>query len=436
MKEPLCLFLVVLEMSFLLSSSIVWAGDVVDNTGKTTFYAVILGLEDGFDNAQKVKGALEYWKNSWQANNINLLPKGAAIRKNIEDAINAFKQKAKAGDEFLFYYVGHGSDGYINSGKNCTLETQPAEGSDDEVRAIWVYEGDKRVRKAYIWPGPNGKLETKPSGDDEIVGRKDGEKDPQEAQADPKDEPDEFDNRIKIDGGEITDDELSLMLSGFQNCVSIVIVLDACYTSTFASGNSDPITPDSTAITQKKGDKNVKACDVEMIGAEGLTPTFPDSKTITDGFLEALQDNGKGITKADEKGPDPEKEGEKGEKDGSTTLDEIIKFITTITTWYHLYSVSFDNDSDGKLEEDYCDYYPFSNGTMYYAREDNDGDGLIDEDPDLIKFVFHEYKTGFGGIVLSVDKFGLLAPYIGLASTIVVATVATAIYVKRRKEKQ
>jgi len=44
-----------------------------------------------------------------------------------------------------------------------------------------------------------------------------------------------------------------------------------------------------------------------------------------------------------------------------------------------------------------------------------------------------------GGFVVPVDKFGLLAPYIGLASTILVATVATAIYVKRvkrRKEKQ
>jgi len=46
---------------------------------------------------------------------------------------------------------------------------------------------------------------------------------------------------------------------------------------------------------------------------------------------------------------------------------------------------------------------------------------------------------GVGGIVVPVDKFVLLAPYIGLASTILVATVATAIYVKRvkrRKEKQ
>ncbi len=49
------------------------------------------------------------------------------------------------------------------------------------------------------------------------------------------------------------------------------------------------------------------------------------------------------------------------------------------------------------------------------------------------------FTGGVGGIVIPIDKFGLLAPYIGLASTILVATVATVIYVKRvkgRKEKQ
>jgi len=46
-------------------------------------------------------------------------------------------------------------------------------------------------------------------------------------------------------------------------------------------------------------------------------------------------------------------------------------------------------------------------------------------------------NASVGGIWVPVDKFGLLAPYIGLASTILVATVATAIYVKRAKrEKQ
>lgn len=44
-----------------------------------------------------------------------------------------------------------------------------------------------------------------------------------------------------------------------------------------------------------------------------------------------------------------------------------------------------------------------------------------------------------GGFVIPVDKFGLLAPYLGLASTAMIGAGATAIYVKRvkrRKEKQ
>jgi hypothetical protein len=48
-------------------------------------------------------------------------------------------------------------------------------------------------------------------------------------------------------------------------------------------------------------------------------------------------------------------------------------------------------------------------------------------------------EGGFGGFIIPVDKVGLLVPYIGLTSTILVATVAIAIYVKRvkrRKEKQ
>jgi hypothetical protein len=44
-----------------------------------------------------------------------------------------------------------------------------------------------------------------------------------------------------------------------------------------------------------------------------------------------------------------------------------------------------------------------------------------------------------GGTIIPVDKLGLLAPYIGLASTTLIGAVATVVYVrrvKRRKEKQ
>lgn len=65
------------------------------------------------------------------------------------------------------------------------------------------------------------------------------------------------------------------------------------------------------------------------------------------------------------------------------------------------------------------------------------------QEPDMRDNYEGEYivatSGGVGGIVIPVDKFALLAPYIGFASTILVATVATAAFanrVKRRKEKQ
>ena len=44
--------------------------------------------------------------------------------------------------------------------------------------------------------------------------------------------------------------------------------------------------------------------------------------------------------------------------------------------------------------------------------------------------------AGDGGVIVPIDKFGLLAPYIGLGSTIVVATAATAICIKRVKHRK
>jgi hypothetical protein len=56
---------------------------------------------------------------------------------------------------------------------------------------------------------------------------------------------------------------------------------------------------------------------------------------------------------------------------------------------------------------------------------------------ELYKFVYGEGVVG--GIVIPVDKFGLLAPYFGLASTAMIGAIAAAVYVKhikRRKEQQ
>lgn len=49
--------------------------------------------------------------------------------------------------------------------------------------------------------------------------------------------------------------------------------------------------------------------------------------------------------------------------------------------------------------------------------------------------VYLELSSVVGGFVVPVDKLGLLVPLIGLASTLIVATVATAIYIKRVKRR-
>jgi hypothetical protein len=73
-------------------------------------------------------------------------------------------------------------------------------------------------------------------------------------------------------------------------------------------------------------------------------------------------------------------------------------------------------------------------GTYQYVVEFLKGNNVVGTaDP------YVQVTSGVGGIVIPVDKFALLAPYIGLVSTVTVATVATVIYIKRvkcRKEKQ
>jgi hypothetical protein len=64
---------------------------------------------------------------------------------------------------------------------------------------------------------------------------------------------------------------------------------------------------------------------------------------------------------------------------------------------------------------------------------------IIDGPMNVNATLVSTYVGGVGGFAVPVDKLGLLSPYIGLASTIMIGAVATVVYVKRvkrRKEKQ
>jgi len=58
---------------------------------------------------------------------------------------------------------------------------------------------------------------------------------------------------------------------------------------------------------------------------------------------------------------------------------------------------------------------------------------------DLGTLTIYFWVSDVGGVVVSIDEVGLLAPYIGLVSTIIIATVVTVVYGKRvwrRRERQ
>jgi hypothetical protein len=105
------------------------------------------------------------------------------------------------------------------------------------------------------------------------------------------------------------------------------------------------------------------------------------------------------------------------ETDGETYLSLIAPSpIDTPDQYYVCDFVSVYDDYDQFIWEAYA-----ANGTKV-----DTGDILY-------------MSSGPGGIVIPVDKFGLLAPYIGLTSTAMIGAVATVVYVrraKRRKEKQ
>jgi hypothetical protein len=65
--------------------------------------------------------------------------------------------------------------------------------------------------------------------------------------------------------------------------------------------------------------------------------------------------------------------------------------------------------------------------------------GYVRTQPNGTPIVSYGPQYVVGGVAVSVDKLGLLAPYFGLASTAMIGAVATAVYakrIKRRKEKQ
>jgi len=75
-------------------------------------------------------------------------------------------------------------------------------------------------------------------------------------------------------------------------------------------------------------------------------------------------------------------------------------------------------------------------GVVYVTAVEANYDAALPMMESLVNGMEIPSPPSVGGIWVPVNKFGLLAPYIALVSTILVATVATAIYVKRVKRRK
>jgi len=116
-----------------------------------------------------------------------------ATRADIIFCINSFKDVLEPGDEFIFYFSGHGGDFIDSPGEKG--ESSPYAGlgdppTDNSFKAKWDYL--------------------------------------------------DIASGIPVkERGEITDDELAYYLTGFKKSVTIVVILDSCMSHTFWDGEDD-----------------------------------------------------------------------------------------------------------------------------------------------------------------------------------------------------
>ena len=250
-------------------------------------------------------------------------------------------------------------------------------------------------------------------------------------------EPDDFDEALMASDRFISDDELTILLSNFSDCVTITVKLDCCHSGGFADGTND--TQNATnSDGQQYGSDHINldpAC-----GADELTyysPYFwqddgdmiiePGELTYLDQYnYTDLNDNGRwdmgepwwwwydadgdGMVTPDELYEENQYQivrlgrftkanldglanGNSFKKDGSTNADRNKDGITTTKEWYEysinaLYMAHYgDDDKDGLIDEDGPEYEETSDGVKILYI-DNDRDGLIDEDPAPPSFAF------------------------------------------------
>ena len=402
---------------------------VLDNTRSTRFRGVLVGVNNGLEWAEQdikdVKKALENHPDSWTPGDATSLTGAAATPAAIQNAINAAKGSAKPGDEFLFYFSGHGGgyhkkDGYKGGiidadGDETAIIIRErdfrADGSKIETPTVpgtynghvWDTNGDGKGDRAVTKdasgtvevrtfdPGPpptvGAVLGTDADGDGDVDGddggvdiNNDGDKD------------DSFavdDTLLVASGAKITDDQLVTWLSGFPESCTIVVILDSCFSGSFV--------PDLKRVKDKEG-KPLRPGHLEAITAS-TADGYAYEEPISNGVLTQAILNALAVVDADgAPGGHTTSLADKlsGSPDDITTTAELFSFAGPQATTYHV----GDEDGDGLIDEDRFTHEfetleidpvagsdPGLSGIIH-GIEDPDGDGPdnIDLQPTVASF--------------------------------------------------
>lgn len=400
---------------------------VIDNTKSTRFRGVFVGVKNGLDYPEKdvddLTGALQAHPESWDAADMNSLKGDAATPAAIQGAIDAAKAQSKPGDEFIFYFSGHGGGYHKDKGYkggiidadgdetaivikekdfradgsklttpaagwyNCTFWDTDGDGKSD--RAV-TKDANGLVEVRAINPGPPrtvGASLGKDTNGDGIVDAADGGVDINNDGD--KDDSFAVDDTIKVAGNKpVTDDQLTSWLSGFPESCTIVVILDSCFSGSFV--------PDLKRVKDKDG-KPLRPGHLEAItasAADDFAYEEPISNgVLTQGILNALKpvDSGAGtghITTVADKAS--------GAPDDITTTHELFSFASPQAVMFHI----GDEDGDGLLDEDSFthEYESFEvevggevpdivSGIIHGVDDpDSDGPDNIDLDPPVVSF--------------------------------------------------
>lgn len=212
--------------------------------------------------------------------------------------------------------------------------------------------------------------------------------------------------------------DLMNWLTGIRPSVKIALILDACE----AGSLSHQFLKSTPALKDSEGN-NVPSSHKRVIAPKKEVPYVRDSgvtrllswlglgrigSIITSKILNSSENMDADIN-----------------KDNKIDIDELFNQIKPAIECE-------DKDRNGMKNQDPVEHEEYSNGTIIHLFIDNDNNGYADEDAP-VELASPKAEGGIGGIAILPDKFGLLAPYIGLASAFAVAPVAVAIHVRRAR---